>query len=203
MLLRTRTEKKMTSFKTQGVDKISGKTKVRRYNFRVDETLYQATKVFLHKTFQIGKLSDILRKLLFNYILTEEGEKFMTNPLWEKQQAAFIKESELKRSLGVVDSLEAELARLLTNENDVNAEISTENLMKADKEKYELHPKMPVFIRTTGNLLWTCRICEREQPSTRGLHLHKCWKDFQMNDTERKLLSESLEDVENLNQKSF
>lgn len=153
---------------------LTGKEKVHRINFRIDSALYKAIKIFLYETHQIGFLSSILRDLIFNYIQAEKGSKFMINPMWQKQQQEINKTESLKQRLGILDSLENRLEEL-SIEHSKEKLTETEIQNPKDSELIT-HPKYNIFIKRKHSKTWTCRICENDNISSKGLHFHKCWK---------------------------
>ena len=156
------------------IDVLTGKEKIKRINFRIDGALYKAIKIYLYDTHQIGHLSEILRDLIFNYIQAEKGNKFMINPLWQKEQEKLKKEQDLMETLEITDSLEAKLERLKSL--DLPDALTEHQINYPNEDEIMIHEKYSIFVKKHNSETWTCRICERQDLNNRGLHLHKCWK---------------------------
>lgn len=155
-------------------DILTGKIKKHRINFRIDDILNKAIKIYLYETHQIGCLSEILRDLIYNYIQSEKGSKFMINPLWQKQQQEILKTESLKEQLGILDTLESRLEQLsLEHSKEKLSEVEIQNPKESE---LITHSKYHIFIKRKHSKTWTCRICEMDNIKPQGLHFHKCWK---------------------------
>lgn len=156
------------------IDVLTGKEKIHRINFRIGGALYKAIKIYLYETHQVGHLSEILRDLIFNYIQAEKGNKFMINPLWQKEQEKLKKEQDLMETLKITDSLEAKLDELKALE--LPETLTEHQINYPAMAGLIIHKKYRIFTKKENSDTWTCRICEKRDIGNRGLHLHKCWK---------------------------